>query len=764
MMPNVTRGGRMAGLVMYLAGPGRANEHTNPQLIAGHDMVTFAVEPGQTLSADEALDIANILDFSRKQHGTRVLVSEREFDEARGEYVTTGKKDAHVWHASLSLKADEGELTAEKWAEVAHDFVEKMGFIDPEGVKTSRWAAIHHGTSKNGNDHIHIAVQLVREDGTKADVRHDFKRAQRVSNEIEKKHGLTVLASREHEYGISGDKPAELARAQDRDSGMTERAELRRRARTCLATASSQGEYIRHLHDLGVHVQPRFAQGDRNTIVGYRLAFPSTSKQNGGDDRQIWYSPSKLDRSLAWPRIEERYGDAGRAEAVALMHQIRDKTVSQPVKATEVHRFSAESYEKLISGKVGPDTMANIYARLSMSMEKNSHGPLVRLSDDFSRVAWSMRGHQLPAEVLYQQRSTHRTGRKQSAPQRSLRTSSSSLGSGLGRLGQQWLMATQAGRQDQVKGWVSLLQQANRIARIVTETNLTRQRAQLARGMNRSLDVAEVLCRDRAAQAHKAMTPDQRAAQLRGKGNRLEAEDYEAVQHAKATSVDKHAELTDAKKALTSAEKATAAAAQHHDALTMEIRAELGGAVTQDARRGWEADVKAFEAGLLGRGRAVQESDRVRHEVSSKWGVPVGERVKPQKQRSTNPFTSGTSEVNALWSRWTDAVTEKHAPQRLDTPEIREAQAAGDEAVKRRDQAAAEVNEAKQASRQADQYADMLRQRHMRMSPHRYLSDKEQAELARLESRRGSTKYLAPEARQGPINSPGRGKDSGYER
>lgn len=218
-MNSPTRGGRMAGLVMYLAGPGRANEHTNPQLIAGHDLVTFAVEPGRALSQDDALDIANILDFSRKQHGTRVLVSEREFDEASGEYVTTGKKDAHVWHASLSLKADEGELTTEKWAEVAHDFVERMGFIDPDGAKTSRWVAIHHGASKNGNDHIHIAVQLVREDGTKADVRHDFKRAQRVSNEIEKKHGLIVLASREHEYGISGDKPAELARAQDRDSG-----------------------------------------------------------------------------------------------------------------------------------------------------------------------------------------------------------------------------------------------------------------------------------------------------------------------------------------------------------------------------------------------------------------------------------------------------------------------------------------------------------------------------------------------------------------
>ncbi|MBO0596955.1 relaxase/mobilization nuclease domain-containing protein [Nesterenkonia sp. E16_7] len=759
MMPNVTRGGRMAGLVMYLAGPGRANEHTNPQLIEGHDLVTFAVEPGRALSADDALDIANILDFSRKQHGTRVLVSEREFDEAQGEYVTTGKKDAHVWHASLSLKADEGELSAEKWAEVAHDFVEKMGFIDPEGVKTSRWAAIHHGASKNGNDHIHIAVQLVREDGTKADVRHDFKRAQRVSNEIEKKHGLTVLASREHEYGLSGDKPAELARAQDRDSGMTERTELRRRARTCLATASSQGEYIRHLHDLGVHVQPRFAKGDRNTIVGYRLAFPSASRDQGGDGRQIWYSPSKLDRSLAWPRIEERYGDAGRAAAVTLMHQIREKTVSQPVKATEVHRFSAESYEKLISGKVGPDTMANIYARLSMSMEKNSHGSLVRLSDDFSRVAWSMRGHHLPAEVLYRQRGGHHTG-----AQRASRHPGQGRSGGAGQLGQQWLMATQAGRRSPVKDWVSLLAQANRIARIVTETNLTRERAQLARNMNRSLDVAEVLCRERAPRTENTVTPQQRVEELRGLMKQRETQDYAEVQDAKVKSLESQAVVSKAHGELKAAQQTVVQAADRYEGLVSGVRKELGSEVVQDARRGREADLKVFDAGLLSRGRATQESDTIRRELASRWDVPVGERVKPQKQRSTNPFTSRTSEVDRLWSRWTDAVVEKHAPRRLDTPEIREAQAARDKAAEHRDQALAQVEEARQASRSADQYADMLRQRHMRTAPNTYLTGAEQSELARLERRRDPTQYRAPEEARGPSVSTGRYKDSGHER
>lgn len=35
MIPNVVRGDRMGGLMVYLAGPGRQNEHTEPHLVAG---------------------------------------------------------------------------------------------------------------------------------------------------------------------------------------------------------------------------------------------------------------------------------------------------------------------------------------------------------------------------------------------------------------------------------------------------------------------------------------------------------------------------------------------------------------------------------------------------------------------------------------------------------------------------------------------------------------------------------------------------------
>ena len=65
-----------------------------------------------------------------------------------------------------------------------------MGFTETMGTESMstvasgkaacRWVAVRHGLSTNGNDHVHIAVSLVREDGTKASTHNDFKNAQQV--------------------------------------------------------------------------------------------------------------------------------------------------------------------------------------------------------------------------------------------------------------------------------------------------------------------------------------------------------------------------------------------------------------------------------------------------------------------------------------------------------------------------------------------------------------------------------------------------------
>lgn len=174
MMPNVVRGDRMAGLLTYLTGPGRANEHTEPHLVAG-DEAMMAWHDDDELGRDSALAIARHLDRPRTAYDVDV-------------------KGGHVWHCSLSLRADEGALTDEQWGAIARDFITAMEFDDNEGTKAPcRWVAVRHGVSKNGNDHIHIAVNLVREDGTKASTHHDFRRAQTAARALEARYGLEEL-------------------------------------------------------------------------------------------------------------------------------------------------------------------------------------------------------------------------------------------------------------------------------------------------------------------------------------------------------------------------------------------------------------------------------------------------------------------------------------------------------------------------------------------------------------------------------------------
>lgn len=50
---------------------------------------------------------------------------------------------------------------------IAQDFADRMGFSEASGKAARRWVAVCHCVSTNGNDHLHSAVSLVREDGTK---------------------------------------------------------------------------------------------------------------------------------------------------------------------------------------------------------------------------------------------------------------------------------------------------------------------------------------------------------------------------------------------------------------------------------------------------------------------------------------------------------------------------------------------------------------------------------------------------------------------
>ncbi|WP_407659562.1 relaxase/mobilization nuclease domain-containing protein [Kineococcus indalonis] len=308
-MPNVVRGERLQGLMAYLVGPGKANEHSEPHLVAG-DAAIMAWHDDAELDHASAMAIAEQLDAPRKVLGVEIA-------------------GGSVWHCSLSLSAEEGVQSDEMWASVARDFVDGMGFTETSGKAPCRWVAVRHGLSKDGNDHIHLALSLVREDGTKANVWNDFAKAQRLAGELERKHGLQVLESRQLGTGERGLKPAELERAR-RTGAEPERVRLARQVRAASAEATSEVDFVRNLRASGVLVRPRYAAGRHDVVTGFSVALRPTDGA-----KPYWLGGGQLARDLTLPRLRQQWLDTPEAASAAVVEWRRSRRTQHLEQGTE---------------------------------------------------------------------------------------------------------------------------------------------------------------------------------------------------------------------------------------------------------------------------------------------------------------------------------------------------------------------------------------------------------------------------------------------
>lgn len=211
VIPHISRSGYMTDLLVHLVGPGCYDEQSHPRRIAGSPDIT-ALYTDEELDVENARRIARTLDDHSRFFDVAVTMPVMEWDEDLRRKVKVGTKPAHVWHCTLSLHPNEGELTDDKWAYVTADFVKQMGlddgatlpydfeapdlYWDTTGPGSCRWVAIRHGLSRNGNDHVHIVVNLVRMDATKVSTWRDNWRSQQAARRIEFAHGLRVFESR----------------------------------------------------------------------------------------------------------------------------------------------------------------------------------------------------------------------------------------------------------------------------------------------------------------------------------------------------------------------------------------------------------------------------------------------------------------------------------------------------------------------------------------------------------------------------------------
>ena len=354
MIPNVTKGKGMRGLLSYLVGPGKRNEHTDPHLVAG-DPAVLAWHDDHELGGVDAASIARHLD--RPRHAFAVDVP-----------------GGHVWHCSLSLRADEGELSDEAWGRIATSFLAKMGLDDQQGSKAPvRWVAVRHGVSSAGNDHVHLVVNRVREDGTKASVHDDYKRAQSACRELEAEHGLARLGA--PELAGRGYQPAEVEAAarraaqaayeatQGADSGAgwkaldaaerdrlvraqsgveAARVRLARTVRGCSTAAGDEAEFVRRLRRAGVLVRPRLASGREDVVTGYSVGLRPTD-----GEKPVWYGGGRLDRDLTLPRLREEWPDTPQAAGEAAAEWSAARRGQRPVApGRETHQADPQLWQQ----------------------------------------------------------------------------------------------------------------------------------------------------------------------------------------------------------------------------------------------------------------------------------------------------------------------------------------------------------------------------------------------------------------------------------
>ncbi len=216
----ITRGTSVGGLVRYLFGPGRANEHYAQHVVAGGGVDRTPV--GGQLNAAQVRELSRQLDGLRAQFNlptraaartpTAVPVAAGTGDRAAPETTGRPKGEPIGWHCSLTNPASDRVLSDEEWARIARGAMDAMGFTEAAGKAPVRWVAIRHGLGNGGNDHLHIAVSLVRTDGTRPSVFRDYKTMSAYAASVERDYGLSIVGGRSHRRTTRAHR-AELERA-----------------------------------------------------------------------------------------------------------------------------------------------------------------------------------------------------------------------------------------------------------------------------------------------------------------------------------------------------------------------------------------------------------------------------------------------------------------------------------------------------------------------------------------------------------------------
>ena len=292
------RGARVAGLIYYLYGPGRNEEHTDPHLVAGWRA------PGRAGTT------------APRRRPPRLPPPEPGCSSSRTRRSGPRGFERPVWHCSVRAAPRDRMLSDDEWAQVARDIMHRTG-LAPHGQDDDavRWVAVRHAP-----DHIHIVAMLARQDGTRPRFWNDYYRVGEACRAAEERFGLRRTAPRDR-----------TARAAPDPRGVGEGPPPRPfRAAPDHTPAGGQhrgrrgGQRAGVLRPAGRRPACWSASGSAPATLARSPATPSrcpaTRAESGGP---VWFGGGKLAADLTLPKLRHRWDGQAAGPARGQPHHDR---------------------------------------------------------------------------------------------------------------------------------------------------------------------------------------------------------------------------------------------------------------------------------------------------------------------------------------------------------------------------------------------------------------------------------------------------------
>jgi hypothetical protein len=292
MIAKITHGWRQAGLLRYLMGPGRHNEHINPRVLDTWDGIPthqpVQIAPGEFDVRDLATGLTD----------PAVAADIPLHEPAPG---ANGKvPPGPVWQCSLRNDASDRILSDDEWRDIVRDLLDRTGIAPRGDAGACRWVMVRHA-----DDHIHVAAVLVREDtGKKFFPRNDYLRARETCLAAEQTHGLVQTAPVDR-TALPAATRAETEKASRRGMGEPARVWLRCAVRTAAVQSRTAETFVARLREQGMLVRPR--RDPAGQFIGYAVAQPGDISPDG---TPVWYAGRTLARDLSLPQLVHRWESA----------------------------------------------------------------------------------------------------------------------------------------------------------------------------------------------------------------------------------------------------------------------------------------------------------------------------------------------------------------------------------------------------------------------------------------------------------------------